>query len=93
MIASTETAAAEPDTAYDLDRLERAVSALIDLTERARAENQRLRAELAARGQRIQTLESDLRHANQRRQDAIKRVDDLIAQIEQLDAELGRAEK
>ena len=79
----------EPDVAYDLDRLERAVTALIDSTAGLRQENRLLREQLGSRLQRIQALESELRHANQRRQDIAKRIDELIAQIDHLDAQLG----
>ena len=36
----------------------------------------------------IRTLDSDLIAANQRRQDAYKRIDELIAHLDQLDAQL-----
>jgi hypothetical protein len=39
--------------------------------------------------QRIQTLEGDLREAHQRRKDIAKRIDELIGQIDHLDAQLG----
>jgi len=39
--------------------------------------------------QRIQALEGDLRHANQRRQDVAKRIDELIGQIDHLEGQLG----
>lgn len=65
---------------------------MVASTERLRHENRQLREQLASRVQRIQTLESELRHANQRRQDIAKRVDELIAQIDQLDVQLGQAE-
>jgi septal ring factor EnvC (AmiA/AmiB activator) len=84
--------AAESDAAYDFDRLERAITVLLDSTERLRHENRHLREQLASRAQRIQSLESELRQANQRRQDVAKRIDELIAQIDQLDAQLGQAE-
>lgn len=66
---------------------------MLGSTERLRQENRQLREQLASRVQRIQALESELRHANQRRQDIAKRVDELIAQIDQLDAQLGQAEE
>jgi len=69
------------------------VDALLGSTERLRQENRQLREQLASRVQKIQALESELRHANQRRQDIAKRVDELIAQIDQLDAQLGQAEE
>lgn len=66
---------------------------MVGSTERLRHENRQLREQLASRVQRIQALESELRHANQRRQDIAKRVDELISQIDQLDAQLGQAEE
>jgi len=69
------------------------VDALLGSTERLRQENRQLREQLASRVQKIQALESELRHANQRRQDIAKRVDELIGQIDQLDAQLGQAEE
>jgi hypothetical protein len=50
-----------------------------------------LRTALAEGGQRIRTLDSDLIAANQRRQDAYKRIDELIAHLDQLDAQLLEA--
>ena len=41
---------------------------------------------LARRTERIRTLEGEILEANQRRQDVGKRIDELIAQIDQLDA-------
>jgi hypothetical protein len=45
-----------------------------------------LRRELEHRGQRIRALDGKLLEANQKRQDIVKRIDELIAQIDQLDA-------
>jgi hypothetical protein len=50
-----------------------------------------LRTALAEGGQRIRTLDSKLIEANQRRQDAYKRIDELIAHLDQLDAQLLEA--
>lgn len=91
--SNTGIVAVEPESAYDFERLEQAVTALLGSTERLRQENRQLREQLSSRVQRIQALESELRHANQRRQDIAKRVDELIAQIDQLDAQLGQAEE
>ena len=89
IIGNAVIEAADNESAYDLERLERAVSALIDSSERLREENRSLREQLASRVQRIQTLEGDLREAHQRRKDIAKRIDDLIGQIDHLDAQLG----
>jgi chromosome segregation ATPase len=77
---------------YDWDRLERAVGALVSQQEILRNEVTALRAELGERNHRIRTLEAQLLEANQRRQDTGKRIDDLIAQLDQLDAQLAGAE-
>jgi hypothetical protein len=50
-----------------------------------------LRTALAEGGQRIRALDSELIAANQRRQDAYKRIDELIAHLDQLDAQLREA--
>jgi len=77
---------------YDWDRLERAVRALVAQQEALRKELSTLRGDLGERNHRIRTLETQLLEANQRRQDTIKRVDELIAQLDQLDAQLASAE-
>jgi predicted nuclease with TOPRIM domain len=48
--------------------------------------NAALRAELEGRDSRIRSLDDRILEMNQSRQDAAKRIDDLIAQIDQLDA-------
>ena len=77
---------------YDWDRLERAVGALASQHEALRGEVCELRGDLGERNQRIRVLEAQLLEANQRRQDTIKRVDELIAQLDQLDAQLATSE-
>jgi len=74
-----------------IDRLESAVQALAESHEQVRKENAGLRAALAEGGQRIRALDSELIAANQRRQDAYKRIDELIAHLDQLDAQLAEA--
>jgi septal ring factor EnvC (AmiA/AmiB activator) len=71
---------------YDFERLEQAVFALAAAYRRQRDENAGLRRELEQRAQRIRALDGKLLEANQRRQDVAKRIDELIAQIDQLDA-------
>lgn len=78
--------AVEP--AYDLERLERAVAALIEQNRRLRQECSDLRGRLQQSSARAGNLEGQLREANQRRRDVAKRIDELIAQIDQLDAQL-----
>jgi chromosome segregation ATPase len=77
---------------YDLDRLERAVEALVDQNARLRLERDSQRGEVEGLLDRIRVLEGQIREANQRRQDVAKRIDELIAQIDSLDAQLAAAE-
>jgi chromosome segregation ATPase len=72
-------AVTDPEAAHDLDRLQRAVETLVKRYRALRAENARLLATVEERDDRLRVL-------NQRRQDAVKRIDDLVAQIEELDA-------
>jgi chromosome segregation ATPase len=80
------------DPIYDFDRLERAVEALVDENARLRHERAARRGELEGMLDRIRVLEGQLREANQRRQDVAKRIDELIAQMDSLDAQLAAAE-
>ena len=76
-------------SAYDFDRLETAVKALAESRGELRAENDKLRAQLEEQAQRIQILDERLLESNQRRQDAVRRVDALVARLDQLDAEFA----
>jgi len=73
--------------------LERAVGALIETSERLRHENRLLREQLGSKTQRLLALESEVRNANQLRRDIAKRIDELIVQIDHLDAQLGSEER
>jgi hypothetical protein len=75
----------KPDS-YDFERLERVVSELAAAYRRQRVENATLRREIQQRNQRIRFLDGKLLEANQKRQDVAKRIDELIGQIDQLDA-------
>lgn len=77
---------------YDIERLERAVSTLVAEHERLQKDAEEMRRELLAREQRIRSLETQLLEANQRRQDTGKRIDELIAELDQLDAQLESVE-
>ena len=77
-------AASEAETAYDLERLQRAIEGLVARYRALRAENEALRGRLLERDERLREL-------NQRRQDAVKRIDDLVAQIDELDKRLESA--
>jgi len=79
-------------TVYDWDRLERAVGVLVAQHESLRKELRAMRTDLGERNHRIRQLEAQLLEANQRRQDTCKRVDELIAQLDQLDAQLANSE-
>lgn len=74
---------------YDLGRLERAVSALIAQNQQLREESRALQVQLQQRAGRIAALEGQLLEANQKRKDVGKRIDELIAQIDQLDVQLA----
>lgn len=82
----------EPE-AYGFDRLERAVASLVEEHERMQKLNTELRHEVTEQSKRIRSLEEQLLDANQRRQDVSKRVDELIAELDQLDAQLGSVEE
>jgi len=76
---------AEQRVSADLERfekLDRLVRGLVDRYEALRASHASLRDVLAEREERIRQL-------NQGRQDAAKRIDDLIARLDQLDAQGG----
>ena len=91
--ASTDGVAAHVDSEiYDFDRLEDAVSALAESHARQRIEAADLRQRLDERNRRIRSLETELLASNQRGQDAVKRIDELISHLDQLDAELGESE-
>lgn len=82
----------------ELDRLERAVRALIDQQASLRLENARLRecldeSEHAVEAGRaaLQGLEERLLGESERRQDAVKRIEDLVRLLEKLDPRLGGA--
>ena len=77
---------------YDFDRLESAISALVKSQGQLRDENAELRRQLEESHGRVRTLDSELLAANQRRQDAYKRIDELIAHLDQLDEQLAEQE-
>jgi predicted nuclease with TOPRIM domain len=62
------------------------VRSLVEKFRVLQAENAALRTELEGRDSRIRSLDDRILEMNQGRQDAAKRIDDLIAQIDQLDA-------
>jgi len=92
-LGGTVATASAQDSNFDFPRLERAVESLLAAHEQLRGENDALRAELAARDERVGDLESALRDQQQRRADAIVRIDALVEQLVELDARLERAEE
>jgi chromosome segregation ATPase len=62
------------------------VRSLVEKYRVLQGENAALRAELGGRDSRIRSLDDRILEMNQSRQDAAKRIDDLIAQIDHLDA-------
>jgi hypothetical protein len=77
---------------YDFNRLERVVRKLAKQHERAVRRSGQLVEELERRDQRIRVLEEELLASNQCRLDVVKRIDELIAQIDQLDLQLQSLE-
>ena len=61
--------------------------------ERLREENATLRSDVFDKEQRIRRLDEQLLEANQRRQDVGKHIDELIAQLDQLDAQFESQEE
>ena len=74
----------------NFERLEELVRDLADRHVRLKQEHATLRRTLADREARLRALDADLRDANQCRQDAVKRIDDLCAQLERVEADLDR---
>jgi septal ring factor EnvC (AmiA/AmiB activator) len=78
---------------YDFGRLQRAVEALAEAYRRLRDENAGLRRKVEERTRRIHALEEQILEANQKRQDVTKRIDELVAQLDHLDAQLARTQE
>ncbi len=75
----------------DLARLERGVRKLVEQLEAAQSRNQQLERDLKARESRLHELEAEILSANQRRQDVVKRIDDLVAWIDRATSSDGTA--
>jgi hypothetical protein len=71
--------------ASELERLQRAIALLVERFRGLRAENEALRARVADRDERLRELEK-------RRADALRRIDALVAQVDELDAKLEASE-
>lgn len=68
--------------AFDFTRLEHGVAELLSEKQRLSNENETLRAQLADQNQTIGELDQRFTMQEQRRCDALKRIDDLVAQVE-----------
>ena len=69
---------------YDFARLERAIRGLAKRGQQLESENESLRADLSSRDAKVRELDERLIEVHQLRQDAVKRIDDLISQIDQI---------
>jgi chromosome segregation ATPase len=76
------------DAEDDFTRLERAVHALVDRQRALGLSELSARRDLETSDRRIRVLEEEVRDLNQQRCDVAKRIDDLVAQIERLEADL-----
>ena len=76
-------------TGYDFARLEAAVSELLQRQRVLQEEKVALTAELDAKRRQVRTLDAQLLEANQLRQDIVKHVDELISQLDELEAEVA----
>ena len=77
---------------FDFERLERVVAALVAAHRELSVENVGLRVRLEEKARGIRSLEGQLLEGNQKRQDVSKRIDEMIAQLDHLDAQLASAE-
>ncbi len=68
-----------------MDRLEAAIQKLVARHREFLVDNASLREQILLRDAKMLALEAEIRDLNQRRQDVTKRIDDLIAQIEQIE--------
>jgi len=78
---------------YDFKRLERAVSSLARAYRSAQEDKGALRRRVEEQNRHLRSLEGRLLEANQRRQDVAKRIDELVAQLDHLEGQLGQAER
>lgn len=74
----------------NFQKLEQLVSALADRYEKLRRHHASLRERFAASDMRARELEGELRELRQGRRDAAKRIDELIAQLDHVDADVAR---
>ncbi len=67
--------------------------ALVETNGRFRDENAKLRRDISEGERRVRALDSDLLAANQRRQDAYKRIDELLAHLDQLTDQMAETDE
>jgi len=72
------------------ERLEALVRSLVDRHRALNADRKQLRERVAQRDARIRALDARLVQSNQQRRDAAKRIDELAAQIDRVEAEIAR---
>lgn len=83
----------DPAARAEISQFERLEALVRELIERHRVlatERAELRERLAQREARLKSLDAQLVESNQTRRDAAKRVDELIAQLERVQAEVER---
>ena len=76
--------------ASQFERLEALVRTLVDRHRALALEREQLRARLTQRDARVRALDTQLVQLNQTRRDAAKRIDELVAQLDHVQAEVER---
>jgi septal ring factor EnvC (AmiA/AmiB activator) len=76
--------------ASQFERLEALVRELVGRHAALSSERAQLKARIAEREARIKALDAKLVQSNHARRDAAKRIDELVAQIEGVEAEVAR---
>jgi hypothetical protein len=82
---------APADRVGDLARLERGVRKLVEQLQATQLQNQELQRDLETRESRVHELEAEVLAVNQRRQDALKRIDDLVQLVDRVSRGSGTA--
>lgn len=82
---------AQVDRVGDLARLERGVRKLVEQLQTTQRQNEELQRDLETREGRIHELEAEVLAANHRRQDALKRIDDLVQWVDRVSRSGGTA--
>ena len=71
---------------FDFARLERAIRALVERKQQLQSKNAEMHAALEDRDHTIRSLELRIMEGSQRREDALKQLDELIARVAGLEA-------